>query len=839
MSTQRWERIQEIFEAAIELPAAKREQYLKEQCGEDKALFEEVISLIEADEAGHPIFDSESAIESLSLGGPAIGSKVGSFLLKSQIGEGGMGAVYLADRVEGGFEQQVALKIVRPDLGASHIIRRFRQERQILARLKHPHIAQLIDGGLTEDGRPYIAMEHVDGVPIDRYCRENNLDLEARLKLFSQACSAVEYAHSNLVIHRDIKPANILVSKRGNVKLLDFGIAKIVEGSEPVLRFDNNLTQTGFRALTPRYASPEQLRSEAVTTASDVYSLGVVLYELLTGLSPYKTGNAGSAELEQLIITQEPERPSSVVAKSENGVATDSGARHKLARKLRGDLDTICVAALRKDPTRRYQTVQQLDDDINRYLTGRPIQARMDSFAYTFGKFVKRNTAAVSAIGVALVLLIGTIVFYTRQLSEERDNAKLEQAKANEVVRFLTDVFSASDPNVSSGEEVTARELLDSASVRLSTELANQPEIQSLLMFVAADIYYQLGLLDDANRLGFAALETRSKLPDTMNVDYIQSLGQMALFLDDAGAYDSALTMARREYLIAREIFKDPDSSLATAEFDVAFIQRHMGEFDSAEVHYRNVERMQRATVSEMNGDLANTVNHLARLEMQRGNYDKAEPLVREALEMQRKIFGTDDSKDVIATLGNLGGILYRLGKYAAAESTFTHALACVVRIEGAEHPDVVGLTNQLAVTLLAEGKIEAAHGRFKEAYELGLRNMDSTQPRFLGIQLSYANFLLKYGDFRDAEPMLRNVVNVRRESLPPNHWITATSESVLADCLRLMKKYDEGSKLAVESYKALYDAFGAEDQRTIDARSRLDTLYHDWGKPLPNDLPG
>ena len=425
---ERWQQADAVFSEALDLPPEKRAAFLDEACAGDADLRREVERLFEADaQAGLFLETPSDWFDAPRLPGPGVaaegdrarravlGQQVGPYRLLDEIGHGGMGTVYLAERADGQFEQQVALKLVRSGVATDEALRRFRLERQILAGLHHPHVARLLDGGVTEDGTPYFVMEYVAGIPIDRYCDEHRLSIAERLRLFCTVCAAVQYAHQNLVVHRDLKPSNILVTDDGQVKLLDFGIARLLDPEARTL--SPALTQTGLRLMTPEYASPEQVRGEPVGTASDGYQLGVLLYELLTGHRPYRLPGRLLHHIERIVCEEMPTRPSTAVVQIEEvEVSGDGGTQsitpeqvsrarstsiERLRRRLAGDLDNIVLMALRKEPARRYASVGNLEADIQRHLTGLPVRARPDTLVYRATKFVRRNW-----IGVAATLLV-------------------------------------------------------------------------------------------------------------------------------------------------------------------------------------------------------------------------------------------------------------------------------------------------------------------------------------------------------------------------------------------------------------------------------------------------
>ena len=435
MTPDSWRRVRQILEQALEVAPDRRSVYLEEVCAGDNVLRREVEALIAADQQAGTGFLAGSAVEASTILAAAdeltslAGTRIGPYQIVEEIGHGGMGTVYRAVRADDQYRKEVAIKVVRGGLGDEFRLHRFLSERQILANLDHANIARLLDGGATEDGRPYVVMEYVEGRPIDEYCDQGKLPVPERLKLFRTVCSAVAYAHQRLVIHRDIKPVNILVTKDGDPKLLDFGIAKILDPEDTGV----DQTVTVMRLMTPEYASPEQVRGEPITTASDVYSLGVVLYGLLTGRRPYGPASRVPRDIVQAVIETEPEKPSASVTRAETVTAqsvseTRDEIPEKLQRRLRGDLDNIVLKALRKEPERRYASVEQFSEDIRRHLEGLPVIARPDTFFYRSGKFVKRHKASVAAaITVLLTLIVGLAITV-----HETYIARAERAKAEE-----------------------------------------------------------------------------------------------------------------------------------------------------------------------------------------------------------------------------------------------------------------------------------------------------------------------------------------------------------------------------------------------------------------------
>lgn len=500
MTPEAWQRVRNVLERAIELDPAERAPFLDQACADDRELRHEVESLMESFERAGDTFLEGRAIDAAGVEvepepPAAAGQRIGSYQVVEEIGHGGMGVIYRAVRADDQFRKEVAIKVVRGSLTDELSTQRFLAERQILANLDHPNIARLLDGG-TVDGRPYVVMEYVQGVPIDQYCDSGKLTVRARLELFRTVCSAVAYAHQHLVIHRDIKPANILVTSGGDPKLVDFGIAKIVDADQSEA---GDPTVTMVRLMTPEYASPEQMRGEPISTATDVYSLGVVLYGLLSGARPYRTTGRTANEMARAVLEQEPERPSAAVTRAiSSGSEVVSLARgtstEKLRRRLQGDLDNIVLKAIRKEPKRRYVSVEQLSEDIHRYLTGRPVVARPDTFSYRSGKFIRRNKAGVIAAAMVLVALLGGIAATMRQAAIARaERARAEQRFYD--VRQLANslLFEVHDAIATLPGSTPARKILVDRALQYLDKLAKEAKGDLSLQRELAAAYEKVG----------------------------------------------------------------------------------------------------------------------------------------------------------------------------------------------------------------------------------------------------------------------------------------------------------------------------------------------------------
>lgn len=502
MTPEYWLRLESIFLRAADMAPEDRGVFLAESCGDDPDLKAEIEAMLgEHQKAGtkdRP--DRLIALTRLNATQDLTGSTVGAYQIEALVGRGGMGEVYRASRL-GGAPGQVAVKVVPSTLASSDVVRRFRLERQILARLQHPNIVTLLDGGITLGGQPYLVMRYVDGIPITKYAEQHRLPVADRLRLFDITCEAVQFAHTNLIVHRDLKPSNILVTAEGQVRLLDFGIAKLLD----VTTFDLTAPTTGERRLlTPEHAAPEQFAGQPVTTATDVYALGVLLYQLLTGVRPF--ADVPLLELPQAVCEREPVPPSQAAGASEKAAG--------LWQELRGDLDHIVLMALRKEPTRRYASAGQLAEDIRRYLAGRPVIARADTFGYRTRKFVARNRVPLAGVALLGILLLGAAGVTIRQSRLRADaliQAEAERTRATRLASFMVGVFDANDPNESRGRTVTARALLDRAANQLAYESSIDPTLRAHMEVALGRAYGNLGLPEQAAAQLHLALEGHSE----------------------------------------------------------------------------------------------------------------------------------------------------------------------------------------------------------------------------------------------------------------------------------------------------------------------------------------
>ena len=785
MDARRWRQIEAAFEQATALPPEERAAWLLSEHADDEDLRREVEEMLAADAGDSSIGQSvQQAVEdTVEVDDEPVPERIGIYRVLGEIGRGGLATVLLAERDDEAYQLQVAIKLVRRGLDTADLLKRLRQERQILARLDHPHIARLLDGGSTDDGRPYVVMERIEGMPIDRYCRQHRLDLRDRLRLFVAVCEAVAYAHRNLIIHRDIKPANILVTADGTPKLLDFGIAKLLRPDQHAPR-DAAHTVPGLRMLTPEYASPEQIQGRSLTTAADVYALGVLLYELLVGERPHQLDRIDAQTLEQVICNTQPEAPSQRVQRQKrksSGEASADGAPDDPistfavpAARLRGDLDTIVLAALRKEPERRYPSVEQLTEDIERHLDNLPIRARRDSTTYRLGKFVRRHRAGV-AIGLSLItILIAATLITARQAhiaEQQRQRAEAESARSERVSELLVKIFEVSDPSEARGNTITAREILDRAADQLD-DLGDQPADLAAMAETMGRVYRGLGLLEPAGRLLDTSLEQRRALWGDEHPEVADSLALLGEVRYDQGRLAESMEMVSEALDMRRRLLGEQDAATLASLNDLAALKFHLGELGEAEELLRLNLETRRKLLGDEHADVANARDNLATVLQKLGRNQEAESLFREALELRIRLHG-QDHPDVASTRGDLAALLHSAGRAEEAEPLYRQVLADQIRVLGEDHVRVALTSANLAALLRNRGKEQEAESLLIRAIEIqrlrrGPESLNVSYP-----MVTLADLYRSRGgqnDLAQAETLYREALDIRRQALSPEH---------------------------------------------------------------------
>jgi serine/threonine protein kinase/tetratricopeptide (TPR) repeat protein len=755
MSQARWQRIQELFEQASAVGAAERAAWLQERCGDDVALRDDVLGMLDSGAGGSALFDErmDRAIAGAWSGVDDVqpGRLIGRYRVLRTLGRGGMGAVYLAERADEQFKQQVAVKLIGGMVAGGALARRFRSERQILANLNHPNIARLLDGGASDDGVPYLAMEFIDGTRIDHYCEQHNLNVRQRLHLFQQVCAAVQYAHQHLVVHRDIKPSNILVTAEGSPKLLDFGIAKLLD-AERTGELDE-LTRLHERLWTPGYASPEQMRGERIGTVSDVYSLGVLLYHLLTGSQPYPLPGRTPEEFIHMVATVDPTRPSSLVGKTSR----------PLARTLAGDLDNIVLRAMHREAQRRYPSAAALAEDVQRYLDDRPVHARPDAWSYRIGKFSRRNAASLAATSLVVVSIAALVVFYTARLTAERDVAERERAVAASVSQFMREVFRVANPSAERGNSVTVREVLDAAVQRIDTDLNTEPRLRTQLLVSMGQAYNGLGLWDQSRQLLERAVEQERASFGNSHLELSEALTSLATANHNLNRFDIELPQYLEALKIRETLGRMQDAPAAELLAAIAGTLRAQQKFAESLGYQERAEKIARALDPTQPKILGQVLQGYAMTYLLMGEHTRAEQLARESLALVRD--SANDTYDVYAnSIHALSESLRRQYKLAESGRLQRELLDVQIARLGADAPLVARTWNNLSHVMRASGKYQEAQDALQHA--IAIYSKDPRENAFdLAISIHNLGGLLNEAS-RPAEalPTLQRALELKQE---------------------------------------------------------------------------
>jgi len=805
-----WMKVEELFNKALELNVSEREAFLISKCGSDKHLYDEVISLLSEDETIHPLLDKKASElinveEKLNF----VGQKIGNYKLLEEIATGGMGTVFLAERCDGIFEQKVALKIIKPGLSTIPIIRRFQHERQILANLQHPNIARLFDGGVTEDKRPFFTMEYVDGIPIDEYCDKQKLSIKERLKLFMKVCATVQYAHNNLVVHRDLKPSNILITNDGNIKLLDFGIAKVLK-AESADKELITITQAELNLLTPEYSSPEQIKNSNISVSTDVYSLGLVLYKLLTGNSAHEFKTRTYIEYENVVCNRNIIRPSLSMDKttgdnkksfSERGTNRKTTS-HKLSKHLRGDLDNVCLMALRKEPERRYASAEMFAYDIERYLSNLPILAQKESVLYTGRKFVARHKKAVIAATILFFVVNSLILYYTTQLKFERDKAQREAEKSELVATFLQELFLISDPTETLGETITARELLERSVSKLKVDLSEELEVKSQLLNTIGKVYNNLGLFNSAEEV-LLMINNNEGINEIDKPTYIKTLINLGKTYGNNGKYDLEEVILKKAKIEGEKHLGLNDPLLGNCYNNLGSYFYSTAKFDSSYHYYTKAEKNYIKNYGNESEKLAEIIYNLGVLEFDGGNLDKSDSLYRKSLTIYKKLNGELNAETATAQ-NELASVLRHKGDFIESEILYKKALATRIQIFGDQHPDVAHTLNHLSRLYYNQEQFEKAEPIVRKSLAIREKLYNKTHPEVSASKSSLGGVLIGLKKYQEAESLYREAYSASMEKFGESHPYTPAILGNIGIALMEQKKYDEAEKVMLESVRML-----------------------------------
>ncbi len=878
------ERLRALFDELVEYSPAVRALRLSEIREEDPALEQAVAALLGQDGDAVVLLEAvRAAAAGVAARAEAPLTHIGPYRLLHVLGHGGMGTVYLAERAD--IDKKVALKLVEGASFRPHLRTRLLHERRILARLEHPRIARLLDAGIADTGPgsldggiPYFVMEYVEGEPLTAYAERQALNLTARLRLFLQVVDAVRYAHRNLVVHRDLKPSNILVAENENetpeIKLLDFGIAKLIQvgdtGDE-----GPELTQTGMRVMTPQYAAPEQVRGQAVTPATDVYALGILLYELLTGRLPYRIDGLSPAEVERVVCASEPIRPSVQAARPlQAHRSTLTPESRRLRRQLRGDLDAIVMTALSKEPERRYASAEGLAHDLIRYLEGKPVQARAETLFYRTGKFVRRHRWSVAASAVIIVLLVGyaaTLTIQARRILWERDRAEQALARSEAVKGYLIDLFEESSPKEAPGDTITAHDLLRRGVDRART-LEAQPDVQAEMLDAMGEAHMRLGWLEEAERLHRQALARRRSHYGDASEPVAESLDHLAWVLLQRGRYPdgerlarealairqqmpgaSPLKIAHTLYVLASNITSqgrhshaeqmyrqalalrlqhqgENHADVASARFILALALWRLDRLDEADLLARQAYAVQRTQLGERHPDLASTLELIGNILIAKGNYTDAEQVLRQSLEQNRLLFGNHHWR-VAQAIRRVATAVSGQGNHAGAEQLYRQALDIYVETLGPEHPAVAAILSPLAQEVNALDQPDEAEALQKRSSYIRHKTLGATHPATLKADLDLAAMLAEHNHLTDADSTYRILLAIAHDDLASDDPYRAAIPAAYADLHLRRGDYAAASVLYQESLRFYQQALGPDHRDTRAILEKLAALYQRQGQ--------
>ncbi len=817
----------ELADKLTNIPEQEWDGLLDEWCDGDESLREKVLELIKKNKNAR-LFVEEFQRKIYSLTKSSITSdqqeneQIDDYEIIKKLGEGGSATVYLARHANG---EYVALKLLRGIGFDSNSRHRFESEQRILASLDHPNIAWLIDGGITRQGTPYVIMEYVDGVPLDEWSDKKRLNLQERIRLFQDVCKAVHYAHQNLVVHRDLKPEHVLVTEKGEIKLIDFGIAKLLE---PELEGANVFqTRTGMRIMTPEFASPEQVQGIQISTVSDVYSLGVLLYLLLAGRKPYQIQTMSMLEIEKIVCETEPPKPSeAALSESRNGY--DSV---QISKQLSGDLDRIILMAMWKEPHRRYPSALSLAEDLENFLNGEPISARAPTLRYRVKKFIYRNKVAAATAAIAFVaLLVGVagVLWQAHQATLNAERAEIHAQQAEQIAEFLVQLFEESDPTKANDGSKTAREMLDEGFEKVQTELEGQTAVQAQMLGMIGKVYQNLGLYEQAlpalemSVEGFRSIQEQSP-------QYVSALLELANLEYRMGMLDRAQSSTQEVLELNMEFYGPNHPEVASTLNTLAIIYEGRGNMEEAKNMLRRVVEIRRKD-PEPGSNLAANLNNLAILMHRTGELEGAGELFEEAIEVIREIWG-DVHPYMAFTLNGYSGVHQGLGNYDRAMGDLLKALEIGQQVFHANHPFIGVVYHNLGKVFEELGDYAEALQQFENGLQLRRRSLPPTHSDLATSLDGVGSMYIELGKAAEAETMLREALDIRKQAFEETDWRIAQSEARLGRCLIQLGRLQEAEPLLAKSYETLLSTRGEDDIHTITAFADLNFLRQESGK--------
>ena len=846
MSDLDWNRQWEIFHRALELAPDERAEFVAGECGDDDVLAAAVMALLETHEGADEFLEQPMAMVSEAIDAldpeALIGQQVDNYVIESVVGEGGMGVVYEAEQLEP-VRRRVALKVIRLGMNSEEVVRRFERERQSLAVMNHPNIAQVYDAGVTTDGRPYFVMEFVPGEPLTTFCDRRRLSIRQRARLFQEICKGIQHAHQKGIIHRDIKPSNVIVDRDENgatiAKIIDFGIAKATEhrAAEKTL-----FTQQGLIIGTPAYMSPEQatLSGAEIDTRSDIYSLSVLLYELLSGALPFENQtllSAGYAEMQRIIREEDPPKPSTrLSAHDPTTVTRVAELRHSsssaIRRELSGDLDWIIMKGLEKDPARRYASVAALADDIQRYLDDEPVVARPPGAVYRAAKFVRRHKLGV-AVATVVTIMAAVFVVYTvlqsRELAAALGVAEQEQAKAEQVSSFLVELLTEADPNVAQGEAITVRDALERGAEKIGESLEGQPDVRFAVLVQMGGLYRQLGLYERAGQLFDQAEAMAGEIVDNVAASKGELNLAVANLQHDEGRYDEAEASYLEGLTLLNEAHDDHADLVAVLN-DLGTLYLDKGDYEAAEDYQNQSLAMSRRLYPGDNPNTANAMQGLGYTLMLAGDLEPAGPLFAETIAMNRRLYG-ERSNQVATSLNYQAIYLRRSGDFDAAVDALEESLSIYEDVHGPEHPFVATNLSNLANAAAAAGRYDAAEDYARRSIDVYESIFDGPHPNLSTAYYVLASIRSAQGDFAGAESAFRETLAIDRGMLDADHPRIFMNLEQIAVAVKNQGRLDEAETLQREVLAGRLATVGEAHNSTANALINLSSILGAQGE--------
>jgi len=861
MDATRWERLQTLFHEALRVSDSDRTAFVARECAGDPEMEANILAMLEEDSHGADLLDDDFAkVARDVLERPVpIPRNIGPYRILRVLGEGGMGVVYLGERDD--LSGLAAIKVLRDASLSPARIDRFVSEQRTLVRLNHPAIVRLFDADMLADQTPYFVMEHVDGKAITEYCQSNSKSIAERLNLFCEVCDAVQHAHGHAIIHRDLKPSNILVTEDGSVKLLDFGIAKQLQ------RVDRpaSQTQTALRIMTPAYAAPEQILGRPVGVYTDVYALGVLLYELLAGKLPFDFNGLSPAQAEKQVVETEAEKVSTALRQG-NGPAGSTSPTSGNGNLDWADLDVLCSKAMHKDPARRYPTADALRQDVGRFLRNEPLEARPDNIRYRAGKFVRRNLRAVAVAFVAAIAFVGIIGFYTARLAEARNTALAEANSASRIQAFMLDLFRGGDEESGPADSLRVETLLERAALEAAS-FRSEPAIQAEIYATLGSLYQGLGNLDQADSLLSSALQIRRTIFGPGHHEIAESMVMLGLLRVEQARFEEAEQMVRVALRVAERRLDPQHATIQNARAALGYVYQSRGKYaESIDVLNGAVRRLapESAERREALTELANSHYYM-------GNYAVFDSLNEELLEMNTQVYG-EDHPAVGDNLMNRGAVAFQRGRYDLAEAAYRHALeifstyhgpnhpqtassmtalgralvyqeraeeaepllrrALTVReqVFGPEHPDVATTRNELGAAALSRGDLAAAEREYIRVTDI-YRTVYGEDHYYIGIALSnLASVYMRAGAHERAEPIFREVIDIFERKLSAEHFNTAIARIKLGRVLVNQQRFAEAERHLRTGYDLLLAQADPSVSWIRNARDDLVVVYEAMG---------